>query len=289
MSEITLYPIINTDNPVSGDGTSADPIDLDVSATGGNVLTVNPDGAYVPTDSLSTYGTPAGGQTHTAADGTTQEIQILSQDAGNILSAGADNGNYLAATDITGQINTANPISGDGSAGSPIDLDVSATANNSVTINGDGIYVSEHYSDNVALASSGDSGGASIDSVGSVTAITGGTITINNPSSSRALSVLFVGGGAIASTLQTVGVWDIILDQNINGGGFANYGSKRYGPYPSGPIGVTMDVYADYTATIVAGGSLTIQRRLVVTTVTGSTGSTIGVNSIDLRGIWATE
>lgn len=182
-----------------------------------------------------------------------------------------------------------NPISGTGESTDPLSLDISATANNSLSIDGTGLYNSEHYSDDFGTASSGDSGGASIDAIGSVTVITGATITINNPSASRALSVYLSGGAAVVATLQTTGVWDAIIEQNIDSGGFASYASKRYGPYPAGGNGVAMDVYGDYVTQVAASGSKTIQRRLVVTTVVGSTSSTIGAHSIDARGLWVTN
>lgn len=146
-----------TTTTVGGDGTPGTPltVDVKVSATAGNQITVDGTGLYVPTGG-------GGGITEVAVDDTTSVVLAGDGTPGDPITAtvqiSATAGN-AATIDGTGifvptvtpgiaDVTTADTqsidITGDGTPGNPLEADVliSAAAGNQVTIQSDGLSVS---------------------------------------------------------------------------------------------------------------------------------------------------
>lgn len=113
--------------------------------------------------------------------------------------------------------------------------------------------------------------------VGTYTIVEGTEITINNPSSCRSMLVWIAGDHDMQATLLATGVWEVRVEENINGGGYSSVNTKQYGAYGSD---VAIPMLAPYVSlfTIAAGGSLTYQKRMVVETII-STGATSSIDS----------
>ncbi len=267
----------------------------------------------------------AGGHAVTLAailGGGTEQIQILSQDADNILYAGSDNGNYLTCSDVLDCINVdKSAISGDGSALDPFsvifpaetpnaaidtdtvdltltgglsrtiqaDVKVSGDTNQAITVETDGLFVDKSSSGIESLAETGDAGALDISSAGTYTIATSAVLTVTNPSAVNPLNVLLTSATNVQCTFQDLGVWKLIIEQSLDGGGFTVFAESQWGAFP-GTTGLPMTTIANHDDTVPAGGTLTIQRRVKIQTVTPSNaGSTAGVYSMDMRALWVTD
>lgn len=338
--------------------------------------------------SLSAFDTPLGGYTYTARDlcgGATQVIQVISQDAGNIITPGTDNGAYLAISADAGNdvvlgtdggifveadnlaVSTDATVDGDGTVLDPLSVPVSTDANNditlgtdskhyldvsavqtnsamadspdadyasganklrhtsgdgttfdfaegfqtvqaaalcgdtgvgadrvvkSITISGDALIVDavhEHVSDTTGQAASASGLSVDIADAGTDTIYTGGIVTLNNPSTCRICSVLVVGDNTLQVNVTDTGVWDMKVEQNLDGAGFAAAGTAQYGPYP-GTTGTAWLVPSHHEDSIPAGGSLTIQRQILVTRITPPSGAaTVTGYALGMRILFVTQ
>jgi hypothetical protein len=165
----------------------------------------------------------------------------------------------------------------------------SVTGDNSFVVNANGGYVPASYADTASDAESGNAG--PLDISAATTYTIGGIIgvTIINPSATRNLAVLFVGGCNVQCTLQTLGVWQLKIQQRKNGGAWADFAVSQWGTYP-GVMGHPLHLQAQHEDVVPAGGILTIERRVLIQTVTPSAaGSTAGQYSLDLRSLWVTK
>lgn len=126
---------VNTTLPIQNTGAPGDPLDLLISADGGNVITLGTDnGIYAGTTVTVITSLPITGD---GSGGSPIDL-LLSTDAGNNIILGTDSGIYanVPVTQLA--------IQGDGSVGSPIEIFFSTDAGNQAIIGTDnGLFVPE--------------------------------------------------------------------------------------------------------------------------------------------------
>ena len=94
-------------------------------------------------------------------------------------------------------------------------------------------------------------------------------LVLNNPSLCRDQLALVVGVSAVQIIAQTGGVWQLNVEQRLNGGAYGIFNSTQWGTFP-GLIGIPWFMPGNDTQLVPAGGSLTIQRRMLINTVVAS-------------------
>ena len=170
-----------------------------------------------------------------------------------------------------------------------VDVDLSAEPDQAITEEVDGLHVQRSYADTESDAVSGDAAALDISAAATYVIATSNIITVNNPSTSSPLAFKLDGDTNVQCILQTLGVWQLILEQSVNGAPWSTYAVAQYGTF-SGVTGLPLTISAGYETEIPAGGSLTIVRRVSIQTVTPSApGSVAGLYSTDMRAIWVTK
>lgn len=281
---------ITSDDTLDGDGTIASPLSVNISGDAGNDLTTGTDGGlFVDADDLAITVCAA-----LDGDGTVASPLCISPsaDANNALIAGTDSKLYVPVeTDNSATDTNSIDLTLSGTANRNIQADVivdGVTGDNSFSVNANGIYVPASYSgvesdiDSGALGPLDISGAATYDVGNSI------SITVTNPSANRNLAALFVGGCNVQCDLLTVGIWQLHLQQQIDGGGWSTFAVATYGAYGA-TASIPMHIQAQHEDTVPAGGSLQVERRIQIVTTNASGASSLANNwSIDLRCLWTT-
>lgn len=312
--------VVTTVDPVERIFTIYYPIIDRVNGTDEGGFTVDLSALFDDTASdLSAYDTPTGGYTFTQAailGGGTQVIQIISQDADNIVYAGSDNGVYLSCADVNSCVTivsadadniltagsdggayascddvrdcifTDATIKGDGSSGSPYGVDLSTDDGQSIIYGSDGkIFRMEDANDSAELAESNAVGPVAIDAVGLYPIFTGSILTLTNSSSARPQVAMVCGDNTLQVDFLTVGVWKFYVEESVDGGAFVLLASSQWGPLGADmAIPITSPVFMNYN--IPAGGSITIQRRLSIETIVPSAvGSQVTSYALGMRAL----
>lgn len=242
---------------------------------------------------VGAYDTPTGGYTVTKAGilgGGTQIIQIISQDADNIIYAGADNGVYLACSDILTCINIGDFLEGDGSSGTPFNVSLSTDSDQALGAGTDSKLYLAGYGANTDGTADSAAGPVDISGAGTVSLLTSTLLTIDNSGSTRTMSVLLNAVTLIQAILETAAaagpVWAVNLYEEQDGGGFNLVSSAQYGPFniAAGTMAWPLQGVFNNRYIVAPGATLTLQYRLdVVTSVAGTPAtSSAGATLIDV-------
>lgn len=147
---------------------------------------------------------------------------------------------------------------------------VSQDVNNAITSGTDnGAFLCVYPN---AVDSGADTGApvsTDIASVGTVEIVESSLITISNVNTCRAKLVQICWDLAIDTTLLTTGVWDLVVETDIDAAGYSETTRLTYGPFGADmKFPIVIPIFENYT--IPASGSLTLQKRVSIETTVGT-------------------
>lgn len=269
---------------------------VNVSATAGNMLSVNPDGLYV----TGVTETP-----NTAVDTSTVDVSVsgalgraisaavkISAAANNAIFTNVDGLHVTAETANSGADTATIDLNFAGTLGRVItaNVKVSAGIGNSIVAVADGIYNALSSAD-VVNASAPVAGPFDISAIVYTTYGQTGAISLNNPSGTRSMKWIatfnFVTQSIMDGAGQT-GFWNHGGEVNINSAGWVNYTLDTYGRFPDGPVGLPWKASLTLSGTVVPGGSVVLEARQTVLALAAGAGSSITGGSTNFTAIGVT-
>lgn len=181
-------------------------------------------------------------------------------------------------------------LTGAGTVASPLGVDLSTDICQDIVLGTDSkIYVANYDNRSIEVT---DTGAVPVDISAANTYLisTIPQISIDNSTGCRDLDVLLTCDVYLQATLLDTGVWQVVVDESIDGGGAATIASQTYGPYTASAgtlsLGMPLGYSLSTVHTVAAGATLTIDRTVqVITTVPSAATSSVSAWASSIRGI----